>query len=646
MKHPKVFTLHPIDQTIRDPRWEPSAARSTDYPVNIENGKFVPHYIPPIAYFYPTSADFTPEELQESQLSLREAILKERLSKSYRSPDTKSVHKPTDLFFLILLVLFFGFLGYLLFEAIVIKHSNPNLILHGYDNWGNICGQKNRPLDNVPYSGQDMFRKPYLLIYFGTNRTTRRICVENCNEAIFIKTTFNRCLPRRVGLENLASTVNYTRGIIDSISSDIILCFKELVYLFIVSFVFALLLVILIRFMASLIIWFTLIILSIALITGTTHIWLYWGDLKFTNNSTANITQPNLISDSEPDKAERWLVYCIGATVFTTIFLLVLLVMRKRIQLVCLLFKEAGKAIGSMPLLLLQPILTLIILCGLGFLWFIGTLYLMSNRIPMVDPESGFVVYGFEPLYSYVKWINIFAILWLIYFVTACQHYVIAGSVSKWFFQRDKSQLNYPIFRSMLELIKYHLGSIALGSLLVVGMKIIRLLFKKIETLTNRTKDSLGCMNKFCYFFFWIFEKFLIYINKNAYIVMAIHGYSFSTSAKRAFSILSSNTLKIATINSIGDFLLLLGKLSVISLTLIVGTELTKEKMDKLNHPWSPLLVSAIFAYFISHCFLAVYEMTIDTLFICFCEETSNESETSIEYGNGDFRYERKRSLM
>lgn len=37
--------------------------------------------------------------------------------------------------------------------------------------------------------------------------------------------------------------------------------------------------------------------------------------------------------------------------------LLVILVMRKRIKLVIQLFKEAGKAINSMPLLFLEPLL-------------------------------------------------------------------------------------------------------------------------------------------------------------------------------------------------------------------------------------------------------------------------------------------------
>jgi hypothetical protein len=42
---------------------------------------------------------------------------------------------------------------------------------------------------------------------------------------------------------------------------------------------------------------------------------------------------------------------------FQVIVLLVILVMRKRIKLVIQLFKEAGRAINSMPLLLLEPLL-------------------------------------------------------------------------------------------------------------------------------------------------------------------------------------------------------------------------------------------------------------------------------------------------
>lgn len=43
----------------------------------------------------------------------------------------------------------------------------------------------------------------------------------------------------------------------------------------------------------------------------------------------------------------------------------------------------------------------------------------------------------------------------------------------------------------------------------------------------------------------------------------AIFGDGFWTSGKRAFNVLTSNVAKVATINSVGDFVMFLGKLVV-----------------------------------------------------------------------------------
>jgi Plasma-membrane choline transporter len=40
-----------------------------------------------------------------------------------------------------------------------------------------------------------------------------------------------------------------------------------------------------------------------------------------------------------------------------------------------------------------------------------------------------------------------------------------------------------------------------------------------------------------------------------------------------------------------------------------------------LHYTSVPVVICGIFAFLVSHCFLTVYEMTIDTIFICFCED-------------------------
>ena len=63
--------------------------------------------------------------------------------------------------------------------------------------------------------------------------------------------------------------------------------------------------------------------------------------------------------------------FMISMVYFQVILLLVILVMRKRLALVVALFHEAGKCIGSMPLLLIQPLWTFLILMVFFAYWIV-----------------------------------------------------------------------------------------------------------------------------------------------------------------------------------------------------------------------------------------------------------------------------------
>lgn len=77
---------------------------------------------------------------------------------------------------------------------------------------------------------------------------------------------------------------------------------------------------------------------------------------KFSKN-TMDTQQANEIPEVDSRKNYTYLGFAIAATIVTIMVLLIILVMRKRIQLVIQLFKESGKAIAAMPFLLLEPLL-------------------------------------------------------------------------------------------------------------------------------------------------------------------------------------------------------------------------------------------------------------------------------------------------
>jgi solute carrier family 44 protein 1 (choline transporter-like protein) len=51
-------------------------------------------------------------------------------------------------------------------------------------------------------------------------------------------------------------------------------------------------------------------------------------------------------------------------------------------------------------------------------------------------------------------------------------------------------------------------------------------------------------------------------------------GCNFCDGGRKAFALLSNNALRVLAINSVGDFVLLLGKVFVVLATVIIGTEM------------------------------------------------------------------------
>ncbi len=79
----------------------------------------------------------------------------------------------------------------------------------------------------------------------------------------------------------------------------------------------------------------------------------------------------------------------------------------------------------------------------------------------------------------------------------------------------------------------------------------------------------------------------MLFINHNAYTIISIEGLSFCTSARKAFVLIVENSLRIATINSVGDFLLFLSKLTVSIITTIIAIFfLQVQTTDVINARW------------------------------------------------------------
>ncbi|XP_048763229.2 choline transporter-like protein 1 isoform X2 [Ostrea edulis] len=562
-----------------------------------------------------------------------------------------------DIIFLIIFILYMGGMVYVAYRGI--SQGDPYRLIYGVDSWGNVCNRENPHIPNVSLSGRNMVGKmrtlhldqTYYVDLLATNLLPPLtndnpdivICLSSCpNETLMTSSevdaytartnislcrydtssyvvdndvcltpvlphtsVFFRCIPDTVVtlIDKMSGSFtsllsNFSGGnLIQKIVSDIQNTWKEMLYLAAIAFGTSLLVVVLLWLLAAIVIWMLIFIVTACCIAATGYSWYYWYQFRERFNSLP----ANQQTETEKERKRTWLIYAAIASSITVVLLLLLLIMRKRIQLVVQLFKEAGKAIRCVPFLLLQPVWTLLILLGTVTVLAVISVHIETSGLPAVNSQTGTVTYEMEQSWEYVRWYHIFGLLWISAFIVACQDFVIASAVATWYFKRDKSSLGFPILTGIWRVLRYHMGSIAFGSFIIALVRLARVILAYIQSrLRGKSGEVVDFILKVLQCCLWCFEKFLAYLNRNAYIEIAIFGHSFCTGAKKAFMLLLENILRVAAINSVGTFVLFLGKLTTVAVVLIVGNELI--------------------------------QITIDTIFLCFCEDCKENNGVEKPY--------------
>ncbi|XP_071543360.1 choline transporter-like protein 1 isoform X2 [Panulirus ornatus] len=537
-----------------------------------------------------------------------------------------------DVIFLIIFIAFV--IGAIFYLGYVSMEGDTARIIYGHDRYGNVCGQKNEKYFNLDKSGQDFTDKPYLSVGLelgelldGHWQGLTGTCVARCpaNNSTQVG---NRCIPIRTddAAKKFDDITNVTFGItaenfFKTVGQDLGTSWVEIIILCSIALGFAVIVTALLRFLASIVVWLTVIIIVVGSVGGTIYLWVIWHlkNKELMALKASNTASKPLEIDMKETSVRTYLIMAIIATIITVLALILLIAMRNRIRLVIALFNEAGKAVAAMPLILLQPLWTFVWITVVCMVWLLGWLLIESSGIP--QKKDDMVIFVRNAFILHMRWYHFFALLWISQFVLACQDVTVAGSIAQWYFTRNKKQLGWPISTAMKRLYRYHLGSVAIGSLIIAIVKFIRYILKHFEKQLNRTNNqACGFLLKCCQCCLWCFEKFLKFLNRNAYIEIAIYGYGFCKAAQKAFSLLVNNAMRVAAINSVGAFVLFLAKAAIVICTGVIGFEILKQKQG-LTYFWVPLVVAVIFAYFIAHCFISIYEMTIDTLFLCFCED-------------------------
>ncbi|XP_019901492.2 choline transporter-like protein 1 isoform X5 [Esox lucius] len=449
---------------------------------------------------------------------------------------------------------------------------------------------------------------------------------------------FNRCTP-----VDISCYAKFAEAVVTFVSDNSMLhrliagvmASKEIIMgLCLLALVLSMILMVIIRYISAVLVWILTASVVLGSLAGTSILWWLYIDHRLTANQTVSTKtvetkDAKVEAGTTRDSAQGLLVYAIAATVFTVILLLLMLFMRKRVSLTIALFHVAGKVFIHLPLLTLQPFCTFLALLLFWLYWSLVLLFLGTTGNPVQNEETGLTEFRLTGTLQYMTWYHAVGLIWISEFILACQQMTVAGAVVTYYFTRDKTKLPLtPILSSVLRLMRYHLGTVAKGSFIITLVKIPRLMLMYIHNQLKGKENAFArCMLKTCICCLWCLEKCLNYLNQNAYAATAINSTSFCTSARDAFVILVENALRVAAINAVGDFVLFLGKVLIVTSTAFAGVLLLNYQRDYAE--WVlPLIIVCLFAFLVAHCFLSVFEIVVDVLFLCFAIDTKYNDGT------------------
>ncbi|XP_053092682.1 choline transporter-like protein 4 isoform X2 [Pangasianodon hypophthalmus] len=458
----------------------------------------------------------------------------------------------------------------------------------------------------------------------------------------------------------------------------------------VIAMLISLLFLLLLRFLAAILVW---VLIFGVLAVGAFGIWYCYNeyaslaDSTLTYNNVGFTTNVNVYLQIR----DTWLAFLIILCVVEAILLLILVFLRTRILIAIAVIQESSKAVGYMMSTLFYPIVTFVMLVVCVSYWGITALYLATsggpvyNVVALNSSERGcssiagnqscdpttfnssaygscqsarcvFIKYNTDGLFQRnlfnLQLYNVVGFLWCANFVIALGQCTLAGAFASyyWAFHKPSDIPACPLISSFMRALRYHVGSLAFGALILTLVQIVRIILEyldhKFREAQNPCTRFLMCCLKCC---FWCLEKFIKFINRNAYIMIAIYGKNFCVSARNAFSLLMRNIIRVVVLDKVTDLLLFFGKLlvvggvGVLSFYFFTGKIMIPNSSftaSSLNYYWMPIIAVVFGAYLIASGFFSVYSMCVDTLFLCFLEDLERND------GSAEKPYYMSKNLM
>ena len=306
------------------------------------------------------------------------------------------------------------------------------------------------------------------------------------------------------------------------------------------------------------------------------------------------------------------------------IWLIFIICMCNRIRLAVALLEATARYIHENCYITLIPFLFFLISIAWYAYWIILSIFLYSTG--EFDKENSSVIaqINWDKKLRYSWWFHLFSLFYWNELINAYSQFVYASTACIWYFTHEKGTDDHPIRKSFWRGCRYHCGSLAFGALILA---IIKFIMAVLEYLKKKVDQTFGqkaekskiykCIICCCQCFMACIARTIEFINKHAYIQIALKGDSFCTAAWEGFGLLVRNLGRFSTLILLGSFFTFFGTLFIAGASGFIGyLVITKVSYfsDNLNSPVLPTFVMGMVGLIIGLVSMNVYGMSSDAL--------------------------------
>ncbi len=332
-----------------------------------------------------------------------------------------------------------------------------------------------------------------------------------------------------------------------------------------------------------------------------------------------------LANDEEQQEAEGdttnnaffWLFTALAAA-----WLIFILVMCNRIRLAVALTQVTSKYINKTCCIVFVPFLFFAILIIWLAYWIILLVFLYTSGKFDKDGTKIFASFEMDEKLEYGFWFHIVMLFYITAIISAYSQFVYASSACIWYFNFEKGTENHPIAKSFYRGFRYHFGSLVFGATIIA---IIRFIMFFIEIIKKKLEKSVGKNQSKC--FKCIFcciqcclgccNKIMEFINKHAYIQIALKGDNFCTAAFEGFGLIIRNLGRFSMLALIGGMFSLIGTLFITVGSCIIGYFLITRVhyfSDELNSCVLPVVAFGIVGFVMGRVTMSIFSVSGDAL--------------------------------